>query len=243
MALVTTAAGPRYCIDEREVSQGEYLAFASDKGNDVSGQPAECADNKSYVPALPDPYIGAPQPGTCHKDYWQGNPDRPMVCVDFCDAAAYCKWAGKRLCTSLDAQSDAVLKVKDAELEALAKDNRLEWTDACTQGGKTAWPYGDAYVPGTCIDKTRYDAQGPSALDATKLEGETCHGATEPYSSIFHMSGSVAEWVNGCDEGMGYCLVLGGSISSASEPCQLPAMTFRTSTAPWHGIRCCADLE
>lgn len=63
-----------------------------------------------------------------------------MVCVDFCDAIAFCKWAGKRLCGSLDAPKNTLLE--SDELVEVAASIRFEWADACTQGGKTKWPYG-----------------------------------------------------------------------------------------------------
>lgn len=47
MVLVTTDQGERYCIDQREVLQGEYHAFTQAKGSDTSGQPPECKDNEA----------------------------------------------------------------------------------------------------------------------------------------------------------------------------------------------------
>lgn len=246
MVLVTTDKGESYCIDQREVLQSEYHAFAQAKGSDTSGQPPECADNEVYWPPEPD-NSGLPTPGACPKGALDpvAKAQYPMVCVDFCDAAAYCKWAGKRLCGSLDHPGEGMLKLNYEERTALLASGRHEWAHACSQGGTTVWPYGDAYEPGRCIDKARFDAEGPDARRVANLDGETCHGTKEPYSDIYHMSGSVSEWVNMCDEGDGSCGVLGGSFGGTPEQlsCKQSAVANWLGISASYGIRCCADLE
>lgn len=209
----------------------------------MSGQPPECKANEVYWPPLPGDHTSAPQPGTCPKGALDpvAKAEYPMVCADFCDAWAYCKWAGKRLCRSLDHPAGGVLTLESGALEALMKSERHEWTYACTQGGKTKWPYGDEFEAGTCIDKTRYAAGGPDALRAANLEGETCHGTEPPYSDIYHMSASVAEWVNACDKFE--CALEGGAFGMEPNSCVEPATAWSGEIARSYGIRCCADLE
>lgn len=88
MVLVELGCGS-YCIDATEVTRGAYDAFVA-AAPSTEGQPEGCAFNKSFAPSCP---VG----GTPSSD-----PSLPAVCVDFCDAAAYCKWAGKKLCTGME---------------------------------------------------------------------------------------------------------------------------------------------
>jgi len=161
-----------YCIDATEVTVKHYRAFLAAKAGDTSGQIAACAWNASYQP------LDAPL-GTAFDDY-------PIVKVDYCDAVAYCTWAGKHLCGK---QSGAPLATTEATNAA-----RSEWFRTCSGNadGTHQYPYGQTYGPATCngID---HDA---GVLPVGALPG--CVGA---YPGVHDLSGNVREWEDACDDG------------------------------------------
>jgi formylglycine-generating enzyme required for sulfatase activity len=243
--LIQTDTGAAYCIDQREVTRGEYKAFLDAKAGDVSGQPPGCAWNERYAPLIPDP--ADPEGAfTCPTDSWalETYPAYPVVCMDICDAMAYCTWAGKRLCGVMGAGSADLNKVVDHETVAWSKAS--EWAYACSQGGKTTYPYGDTYEPARCIDKSRIDADGLTARAAKTGTQETCHGTEPPFDQIFHMSGSVQEWINVCHPTLGAasCAVGGGAVGQPPEQlsCTGAATTATDDDGPGDGFRCCANV-
>ncbi len=126
LIFVQTDTGAGYCIDQREVTRGEYKAFLDAKAGDVKGQPPGCAWNEGYAP-VPDPEDPHGRYG-CPTDSWalETYPDYPVVCVDICDAIAYCAWAGKRLCGVIGASATDLSQVADHKTVASGKAS--EWT-------------------------------------------------------------------------------------------------------------------
>ena len=82
-------------IDPFEVTRSQYLAFwrATASGRNTLGLGIECAYKKTI-------------PFTPSVDGWPTLSDAqarlPITGVDGCDARAYCRWAGKRLCGGAD---------------------------------------------------------------------------------------------------------------------------------------------
>lgn len=220
------ASAGTFCIDAHEVTQREYKAFVDAKGSDVSGQPPTCAGNTSYLP-------GTPAANGCTAAFYNpiGKPDQPIVCVDWCDAFAYCAWAGKRLCGAIGGGS---LTSRDYLDPA-----RSQWLFACSVHGIQAYPYGDAYDGKACNGRD-YGLAG--IVDSGAIA--SCVGG---YAGIFDMSGNVWEWEDACatDAGTTQCRHRGGSFAESSPEklrCDSGGQVnsaLNTFTAGNVGFRCC----
>lgn len=154
-----------------------------------------------------------------------------MACVDWCDAFAYCKFAGKRLCGRIG--GGARLTVADA-----GDRFKAEWMRACVGPNGTAYPYGQTPDASACNTD---ESPGSEAYDAGSMPD--CVGG-EP--GLFDMSGNVEELVGPCDGETGAndtCAVLGGSFIRFADNsrCQDPYDIPRSFNAPHLGFRCCKD--
>lgn len=178
MVAISLPEGGAYCIDAKEVTNAEYGAFVT-AAPPVGDQDAYCLWNMSFAPstsgmsgcdaALTDPVARA---------------GYPVVCVDWCDAFAYCKWKGKHLCGKIGASG--VQALHNAFTDS-ADETKSEWYNACSAGGMNAYPYGDAFDP------TRCRVSGPN-MDIAGQNVE-CEGG---YKGLLDMSGNVNEWENSC---------------------------------------------
>jgi formylglycine-generating enzyme required for sulfatase activity len=247
MAEVTTPKGVKYCIDTLEVSQSDYAEFLKRTTAKPGSEHPDCASNLSYLPVqdIDDPY----EKKTCLKGKdWspETTPNRPVVCVDWCDAHAYCQSAGKRLCGKVGGGSGSADDVSNADLS--------QWFAACSQGGMTAFPYGDTYDAQRCRgSEVSKLASGPGEAWLPQTDTAAwpnCRGSSPPYSSILNMSGLVAEhtderlWVEGPAGGAWSCIDRGGNFRD-SEP-RLTCANFGSGScgaSPLVGFRCCKDLQ
>ena len=232
--------GGAYCIDEIEVTKYQYDKFITANVL-IDDQEAFCKPpvNKSFIPRGGWPVIEAPpsfpnQPNT-GKAF---NYSLPVHYVDWCDAYAYCKWAGKQLCGSVTGGAVAFDQANNAESGA--------WYNACSAQGALTYSYGNAFQAFTCnggVDASFSDnaACGPVA---NQRSGYGCVGRGDEgiYSSnngdvngsytivyhagcaggvsgLYHMIGNVAEWENSCDGTLptSNCRVRGGSYTAGPE--------------------------
>ena len=231
----TMVAVPNGCIDSTEVTQAQYQVFLDAKGTDVSGQGRECTWNTTYGAAL-----------MCGFDP-VGHANFPVNGVDWCDATAYCKWAGKRLCghvsggglieTNNDPPSTGNMQPD------LSRSDISEWTAACSQGGVRAYPYGGALSPEACNGG---EHSGTRAI----VEVGTTPGCVGGYPGLFDMAGNVHEWEDACAPLNGnppsqsdVCWFRGGSYHDLGDSCTtvFPVSRNYVDQDCDIGFRCCAD--
>ena len=151
-----------FSIDPTPVTRSDYENFVGSKNGDVSGQPAMCAFNTTYVPS-------GNWPNFVIKEL-----DMPVTYVNWCDALAYCKWAGKHLCGQI-AGTTGVWNSEDPNVD--------EYTHACEGPSKTTYPYGNTYQAGKCAET------GPELV-------ATHTACVSGYAGVYDMVGNVFEWVN-----------------------------------------------
>lgn len=209
------AGGEAYCIDSTEVTQSRYQAFLS-AGPDPGMQIAACTGNSSFMP-------------TCNFTPVP-TPSKPVVCVDWCDAYAFCALVGKRLCGKIGGGASSVGSAGD--------EGQSQWYRACSEAGTLLYPYGNLYQGEWC---NGLDSPLTGPVDTALLA--QCVGG---YPGIFDMSGNAREWEDACD-GSG-CLQRGGGWldSDASSPhslrCDSDGVESRMEASSEVGFRCCADL-
>ncbi|HEY0468865.1 MAG TPA: SUMF1/EgtB/PvdO family nonheme iron enzyme, partial [Polyangiaceae bacterium] len=161
----TMVKATSYYIDSTEVSKAQYDLFLAAKGSDTSGQIAECSWNNSYAPngaVVDDP--------------------RPIVDVDWCDAAAYCSWADKRLCGAIGGGPVAPDDADDS--------TKAQMYLACAGAADERYPYGGFTLqPDYCNEY--FSGYMADVGSFPKCEGH--------YDGIFDLVGNAAEWIDSCD--------------------------------------------
>jgi hypothetical protein len=232
---IPLAGGGFYCIDHAEVRNSDYKAFLDANPGAPSGQIAACAFNTSYAPLVT---------ATCSQYDPANKPNSPIACVDWCDAAAFCKWDGKHLCGKIGGGSNAQADFVDAA--------KSEWYRACSHAGLYDYPYGNQYNGDKCAGLDNISAVHPLATPQT-----SCVGG---YDDLYDMSGNVAEWEDSCAGSSGAsdaCLYRGGSYldSSAAVNSSTPSLQCnsnvhgspqiaakaRSARDPETGFRCCSE--
>jgi hypothetical protein len=221
---VPVPQGGMYCMDATEVTNREYKQFVTAKGTDTTGQDPWCDWNMSYVPSEGWPAAG--------KD------DFPVVYIDWCDASAYCRWAGKHLCGKIGGGTYRSGRYADPK--------QSEWFSACSRGGSLKYPYGCDYDASTCVG---FDYDGTAGLQSTDVvrpvgSARQCQGG---YPGLFDLSGNVLEWEDSCRGNAGAndgCRVRGGSFGgkARSLQCSYDMFANRDFRLQHVGFRCCASL-
>jgi hypothetical protein len=215
MVEVATPSGRKYCIDEHEVTRGQYKNFVGLAGKDTGLQGPNCinagVDNQPKWPT---------SEGVGETGSWDP-PDAPMNYVHYCGASAYCHWAGKKLCGAVgDGKLTYELVtdsnhtfIKDADV-VLANLEGDQWYNACTQGGKTT--RGTRH-PGTCA----------TSIDV--LVSESCPGDIEPFTQVYGLYGGVAEITDLC--GSAGCIVRASGSQDCVDNGLVMASVVKPSTA------------
>jgi hypothetical protein len=112
-----------FCIDSTEVTNAQYKPFVDDPSVNLLQQPDECKGvNDSFIPSTSD---GGGLNVTTRADH-------PVVNVDWCDASAYCRWAGKRLCGAIGGGP--------LQAGAAAVPGASQWAWSCTLAAPSPIP-------------------------------------------------------------------------------------------------------
>jgi formylglycine-generating enzyme len=206
-----------YCIDSTEVTRGQYAAFLASNPS-TGGQLPECSWNSNFTP-----------------NPWDPTPaDLPVADVDWCDAYAFCLWAGKRMCGAV---GGGALSFSDNNSTDPTKS---QWYRACSGNGATTYPYGANYTAGACNAPTG---------DASLAPVKSFSGCVGGYPGIYDMAGNVEEWQDSCDNNNGAndnCREQAGTYGyQAGDPagstrCDFLDDDLRSSQNDDVGIRCCS---
>jgi formylglycine-generating enzyme required for sulfatase activity len=243
LVLTKQASGSCFWIDQTEVTVAAYREYLSQVSSPLSwsaDDSASCAwKAEPFDPehATDDPCVQE----TAVEDLPLAD-DKPIRCVDWCDALAYCRWAGKRLCSG-----DGVMT------GVTTNQASLDWAEACSDGG-APYPYGGTkFVPeacniglsqAECANVLHFSVCGPTSVPSpAPLHCKSPNGAVD-------MVGNVAEWTANCgklpstDAQAQLCQIKGGSFADeATITCQTSSK-YEQRTARNHavGFRCCTDL-
>ncbi len=218
-ALVQVGA---FCIDATEVTNDNYAAFlAASPTTSLAPSPA-CSYKSNFTPS-------ASWPATPNKA------TNPVVYVDWCDAYAYCAWAGKHLCGAVGGGASSKAAVADKTID--------EWYIACSKDGANVYPYGgNTYQQGACNDS---ESLAKGTRPVASFTG--CEGG---YTGIFDMNGNAYEWEDACDVSAGAsdsCIIRGGSWNFSGAQyggCNTYFNDYvveRSNTFNDTGFRCCSN--
>jgi formylglycine-generating enzyme len=220
-------AGNTFCIDTTEITNEQYGEFL-DAGVPPITQPELCQWNATFA-----------------TQFVEAGARDPVVGVDWCDALAYCTWAGKYLCGRMEDGR----KVGAVTPETASDYHSHQWMNACSAEARRRYPYGGVYDPSRC-NLGDYDAG--RILPVGSAVG--CQGG---YEGIFDLVGNVWEWYDGpcLDGGL---IEDGGDGGPQSDSCWLKSSAYgntgqafdcrfdlenirRDSVFPNVGFRCCSD--
>ncbi|MRG93115.1 formylglycine-generating enzyme family protein [Polyangium spumosum] len=233
MVLVQGPQGP-YCIDATEVTSLQYSLWLETLPVPNSQDPV-CGWKTTYVPRS--------NGGNCNATHYDPilKSDYPVVCIDWCDARAFCEGVGKRLCGGFGGQA--------VDYDSFNDYQKSEWTFACSAGGQRTFPYGDTFEAARCVDDhfdgTLNAGNGNCVAVGT---ASTCEGGVP---GLFDMSGNAWEWEDACktdgdaaDPRDDRCRDRGGSMWDLEnyQSCTSPSVDRRRDNYNKHiGFRCCAD--
>ena len=214
--MVQLPAG--FWIDSTEVTRAQYAAWLETNPS-AAEQISECAWNTDYTPVCNWPPAE--------------EPNHPVVCVDWCDAYAYCQGVGRRLCGKIGGGPEGIDDYNDAA--------NSQWFYACSSGGLYEYPYGNEYEPAACnMEDSGLEGIGPAG------SFPACQSSEPGFDGVFDLCGNVGEWVDACSGSAGpedACVRHGSSAwsSDVGGRCRLASAWARSERTELVGFRCCSD--
>jgi formylglycine-generating enzyme required for sulfatase activity len=213
-----------YCIDSTEVTQGQYQAWVA-TNPPTSGQTARCTWKTNFVPDVECMSSGNVFVGS-------GSEYHPQVCVDWCDAYAYCQAVGKRLCGKIGSGPSGFDDYNNAKVS--------QWHNACvSDGANNVYPYGSAYQWTYC---SGYDNNAITTVPTGSMHD--CQSSVAGYGGVYDLSGNVREWEDACGGpgGADYCRLRGGSFSfqRPNLTCDADNSDRVNYASSGVGLRCCS---
>jgi formylglycine-generating enzyme required for sulfatase activity/ubiquitin len=220
-----------FCIDRTEVTRAQYAIWLA-----TDPKPASDADPCEWNDSLLPAYYWPP---------FEAEGLLPVVGVDWCDAAAFCRDAGKLLCGHPDGSSGDWNEPADAASSA--------WYAACSSGGRWNYTYGDDYDASACnvYNNAASRCQTGKCELAACGALPSCQSKETGYESVSDLTGNAWEWEDACETSWGAddrCRVRGGSVNNRDSyvtcnvvlgPSENPDAR-RNATNDSIGFRCCA---
>ncbi|HEY2368756.1 MAG TPA: SUMF1/EgtB/PvdO family nonheme iron enzyme [Polyangiaceae bacterium] len=213
---------PKTCIDSTEVTVAQYRVFFNSNDAGSITQIPECGWNTTLTPANGMP--GTP------------NDLKPIGNINWCQAQAFCAWAGKSLCGAPEGGSYTYV--------AFGSASASTWMNACSANGTQSYPYGASFDASACNLAT-FDASVPIAPAGSSVG---CQGSVP---GLFDMIGNVTEWDNAClpsgtDASTDLCRRRGSDVGDQGNPalktCGWDESDPRSHQSYTTGARCCAYL-
>ena len=239
LVLSKQSDGTCYWIDQTEVTVAQYGDFLND------AQPIDWDPNNCTWKTTPSNPANDPSDPCTQSTGVEANPfatNKPIRCIDWCDAEAYCTWAGKSLCDGFSNGSfDEPSDITD------------QWGNACSAN---ALPYVTGTVPveGACnVGLSEAGAECEVLLQQMACAPtyvDSFPECTSPSGAV-DMIGNVAEWVVSCAASDGgpetECQTRGGSFEDSlyaqEAVCYYGAAAEPRDTRDRAlGVRCCAAL-
>ena len=223
-------------IDTTEITRGQYEMWVKSKPALPASTDVNCGWKFGLSYAASSSCMNDATGRVCQTNCEH----HPQVCVDWCDAYAYCAAVGKRLCGKLGGGSAAFDGYQDA--------SNSQWYAACTSGAVNAYPYAGLYKPTACNGQDYWGTTVPvTTVTVASLAG--CQSSDTGYAGVRDLSGNVSEWEDSCDaSGLGdhqsdKCRMRGGSFLGYNDlrmQCNVADNFGRYYPGADVGFRCCA---
>ncbi|HWA78093.1 MAG TPA: SUMF1/EgtB/PvdO family nonheme iron enzyme [Polyangiaceae bacterium] len=237
MTRVDVPGAKCFWIDQKEVTVAAYQRWLTAvAAEDVTWDSDFCRWKMTRSDPIHDP-LDSCSARILPFDLVPFTANKPIRCVDFCDAEAFCSWRKKHLCHATDA-----FGVQEPRLTV------REWALACSNDLSTVFPWGDDERPELCNVGQTSDSciTSSRAVCGVLPVGERSGCSTQ--NGVLDMLGNVAEWMYSCNfvddskPSPPWCMTRGGGYDDELQSCDAEHTISSDSREPSVGFRCCADL-